>query len=210
MSSTLTARLAETAPTWAKAVAPVVERTAQRLLSGTGGPERLPTPLTAANRSAGRDGVRQHPPSAADPLSGGTALFHACADCGVVLDASDRQYCDACLPDIRQQVARQWAATGPTTLARQRADGIDPAHGGEAGEKRGATVADRNREAARWAAEYGTEYDPNKFRRDIPPGLRDMPLSRLMQLTGLSVRYCSLIRRGRKSHIRATGMPCDR
>jgi hypothetical protein len=57
----LTHTLAETAPRWAKAIAPVVEDVAALLVSGGGRQLSLPTPLTQANRSAGRDSVRRNP-----------------------------------------------------------------------------------------------------------------------------------------------------
>ena len=50
----LTTQLTATAPQWGKAVAPVVERVARELAG-----RKLATPLTEANRSAGRERVRQ-------------------------------------------------------------------------------------------------------------------------------------------------------
>ena len=53
--------LAELAPELGKLAAPVVEQVAQRLAEGRGSatqPFSIPTLLTEANRSAGRDGVR--------------------------------------------------------------------------------------------------------------------------------------------------------
>ncbi len=40
--------------------------------------------------------------------------------------------------------------------------------------------------------------DPAIFTRDIWPGLKELPLSALVDATGLSVMYCSRIRRGLK------------
>jgi hypothetical protein len=45
--------------------------------------------------------------------------------------------------------------------------------------------------------------DPELFRREILPLLQAVPLRRLVAETGLSLRYCSLIRRGeRVPHLR--------
>ncbi|MBA3687630.1 MAG: CRISPR-associated endonuclease Cas1 [Chloroflexi bacterium] len=58
----LTHRLAETAPHWARLLAPIVERVAQAFADGPGSRVgQLPTMLTQANRSAGRDPFRTRP-----------------------------------------------------------------------------------------------------------------------------------------------------
>ena len=58
----LTHTLAETTAQWARAIAPVVESVAAMLAANSASRiERLPTPLTQANRSAGRDAVRRKP-----------------------------------------------------------------------------------------------------------------------------------------------------
>jgi len=38
--------------------------------------------------------------------------------------------------------------------------------------------------------------DPNEFVRAILPSLLGVPIQRMVEATGLSLRYCSLIRRG--------------
>jgi CRISPR-associated endonuclease Cas1 len=55
----LTERLAETTTTWAKLVAPVAERVAATLLKAGDRLDRLPTPLTNANRLGGREPMRR-------------------------------------------------------------------------------------------------------------------------------------------------------
>jgi hypothetical protein len=65
LSSRVTRLLAETSPTWARAVAPVAEWVTAELLKGSGRQQGrrldvpLPTPLTQGNRSAGRSAYRQ-------------------------------------------------------------------------------------------------------------------------------------------------------
>ena len=85
---------------------------------------------------------------------------------------------------------------GPRTLARLRAEGSDPSHGGEAAHKRGQRNAARKREAAEWGATIPEKPDSKVFRRGVLPSLQGVPLSVMMEATGLSLRYCSLIRRG--------------
>jgi hypothetical protein len=50
-----------------------------------------------------------------------------------------------------------------------------------------------------WDERYGKLTDLTAFRREILPLIQDVPLSRLQQATGLSLRYVSLIRRGEKT-----------
>ena len=51
-------------------------------------------------------------------------------------------------------------------------------------------------QAAEWDREHPDRADPSEFACTILPGLQDVPLSALMKATGLSLRYCSLVRRG--------------
>ena len=54
-------------------------------------------------------------------------------------------------------------------------------------------------EAARWDAEHDPP-DEAEFTNGILPALQGVPLSKMVQATGLSLRYCSQIRRGRVPH----------
>lgn len=187
----LTHALAETAPLWAKRVAPVAEQAVRMLLTASGARiSRIPTPLTQSNRSAGRDAIRRapkRPDSSKRYLPPGV-----CGICGVILDAADRAYCDDCLPEHQEIFER----AGPAALRRLRAEGRDPAHGGEAGRKRGASNARRKREAAVWDRTHPNRPGPEVFRREILPGLQGVPLGRIAEATGFTRMYCSLIRRG--------------
>lgn len=87
-------------------------------------------------------------------------------------------------------------AGGPARLALLRAEGRDPARGGKAARKRGESIAKRNREAAEWDRAHSKRPVPELFRREILPWLQGVPVEQIMKVTGLSLRYCSLIRRG--------------
>jgi hypothetical protein len=79
--------LAEMAPPLAKLVAPVVEQVAQRLTKGhrtSAKPLSVPTLLTQANRSAGRDRVRTAPSRVAKTPRVETPA--GCRECEVVLE----------------------------------------------------------------------------------------------------------------------------
>ncbi len=121
-----------------------------------------------------------------------------CRECGVVLEDPERLYCDGCLPERRAEAVSIFASAGPTQLARLRAEGKDPAHGGDAGQKRGRRNAEHVRAIEEWERLNGRFKDAGDFALDILPGLQTVPLSSLMDATRLSLRYCSLIRRGLK------------
>jgi hypothetical protein len=83
-------------------------------------------------------------------------------------------------------------------LAKRRAGGNDPAHTIEARRKQGLRAAENVRANAEWERKNeGLDLDLD-FGRDVPPNLRELSLSTIMGATGLSLRYCSLIRRGLK------------
>jgi hypothetical protein len=118
--------------------------------------------------------------------------------CGVLLDDTKRQYCDACLPERRAELAPSFSAAGPQALAEQRAVATDPAHGGTTAEKRRQRVGEQWRELSAWEETHATEADISMYERDIQPHLAGMSLAAMMEATGLSRRYCWLIKTGQK------------
>src|SRR5262249_32518028 len=137
----LTHTLAET-PAWTAQLAPLAEAVA-KLLAGDNGDRpgaRPPTPLTQANRSAGRDQQRRRPKQEKTQQPPGPT---ACRSCGGELSNPGRGYCEACLPGQRSQHLESLMQRGPAALARLRAAGADPSHGGAAREKRAAIAAER-------------------------------------------------------------------
>ncbi len=76
--------------------------------------------------------------------------------------------------------------------------GTDPAHGGDARCKRGKRNAEHARANGEWECANGGQPIELDFARDVLPGLQGVPLSVTRSATGLSLRYCSLIRRGLK------------
>ena len=186
--------LSETSSQCAKAIAPVVENVAAMLAAKTR-IAALPTPLTQSRRSTGRDVQRRNPKKAARPPR---VRAGSCVGCGAPLD-SDRVYCDECLPEHEQQKLALFCEAGPAGLARLRAEGRDPTKTEEAKRKVGRANSRRMNEAARWDAEHDTP-DETEFTNKVLPALQGVPLSKMMQATGLSLRYCSQIRRGRVPH----------
>ena len=180
--------LAESLPLWRRQAAPVAEHVA-RMLGGAG----LPTPLTQDRRSAGREGIRKEPRRTKEPR---VRLPAACATCGAALRDHDRTLCDPCLADKRRSDAERYSRSGPARLAAMRAEGRDPTATPEARRRLAETMSARNRERASWDREHPDRPDPEAFRREVLPGLREVPLSRMVEATGLSLRHCSRIRRG--------------
>jgi CRISPR-associated endonuclease Cas1 len=94
--------LGETAHHWTRDLGPVVESVAQMLGLRGRGRNPLPTPLTQANRSAGRNKSRRRAPSPEGGASTserllGPAPEAVCKKCGVALPvATGPQYCSAC------------------------------------------------------------------------------------------------------------------
>jgi hypothetical protein len=104
-------------------------------------------------------------------------------------------HCDACLPEFRTEQQVGFAAAGPKTLAKLRQSGADPAHSATARRRRAAAMRRHHRQAA---ASHEPTADPRVFRGEILPTIQDIPLRRLSAITGLSLRYVSLIRRGER------------
>jgi hypothetical protein len=191
--------LAELAPDMAKLAAPVVEQVAKRLTEGQGTnaqPLTVPTLLTEANRSAGRDGVRVKPKR---EMKSEFAVPRACKACGVVLERQDRHHCEDCMPEELRASVMTFCEVGRAKLEALRAAGEDPAHSDTANQRRGTKVARTHREVRAWDAAHGGQGDPEVFRREILSGLQDASLGAMAKATGLSEGYCSFIRRGIKT-----------
>jgi hypothetical protein len=159
--------------------------------------ERLPTPLTDANRRADRARRRGFQPEPAAPQPSRPAP--RCKRCGGDLPHRGRIYCDSCLPLYRREQYADYATAGVETMALRREAGADPSHGGEVASRRGASNSRRWRELRDWNAENGGEpADRAFFAREILPAFQQVPLRELMRATGLSLPYVSQIRRGEK------------
>jgi hypothetical protein len=95
----------------------------------------------------------------------------------------------------RLETAADLGTAGHAALARLRAEGREPMHRPEARRKIGTANAKRQREVAEWDRTHERP-DVEDFKAEILPHLRDLPLTKLEQATGLSKQYCSHVRRG--------------
>ncbi|MBX7135069.1 MAG: CRISPR-associated endonuclease Cas1 [Fimbriimonadaceae bacterium] len=196
----LTHQLAESAGEWTRLVAPHVETIARACMgstkSGSGPGPTVPTLLTQANRSAGR------PSNRASKSDAGKATTHrlaaACQECGTVLEDRSRKYCDVCAPERQVESLAIFAKAGPARLAQLRAEGNDPTKTEAARAKQGQRNRESYRANAEWDQAHAGEVTTVDFAQDILPGLQGVALSTIMRATGLSLRYCSLIRQGQK------------
>jgi hypothetical protein len=158
--------------------------------------DRLPTPLTAESRSAGQEKMRRRPRRVSAALL--PKLPPTCERCGADLPNRKRRYCAGCLGELQQAQQAHFQESGLNVLAELKAEGHDPTHGGRAAERRGAAIAKRKRQAAEWDRANALPPDRELFKREILPQIQGLPLRRLAEATGLSLRYCSLIRRGER------------
>jgi len=206
LTAPLARELAEAVqPVARQSVAPIAEHLARTLAVNVGGPRsqmsKLSTNLSGDARSKGRDGVRKG--SRKVPDSSGrisrTLLPPACRRCGSVLeDAADRrrQLCDECLRAHKSDALAVASSREASRLADLRAEGMDPAHGGEAKRKRSESNRARMREAKQFERENGPLPDPEVFVRDILPGLQSVPVRKMAEATGLTRAYWGMVRRG--------------
>jgi CRISPR-associated endonuclease Cas1 len=194
----LTHTLAETTSQWGRALAPVVENVAALLAESTPSRFAVPTPLTQAKRSAGRDGVRRNP-KRARPVQ--PQLVATCETCGGSLPSPDRQFCDDCLPGERKRLNTKFLAASAAGLAKMHAEGRNPMYSEEGRRKLGEANARRCREAAEWDRTHERP-DPEIFTLEILPMLQSATLPQMRAATGLSLTMCANIRRGYVPHPR--------
>ena len=190
----LATELAATAPTWRTLVAPIAEHVA-RSLSGAER-ELLATPLAGENRSRSwdsRQARRKRVPNAPAPLPS------RCRACGGELPDRRRRSCDSCRRERALESAKEARPVAAAVLTQLREDGRDPAHGGEAGRRRGRKNAAHQRSLREWKALDGRARDSRHFQTEILPSLRLVRSNELAIATGLSEHYCSLIRLGKRT-----------
>lgn len=176
-------RLSETSPIWRDAVAATVE-TVSDLAHRSKQPST--TPLTQSNR---RRAQGTEWTATATPRR---VVGNRCPTCGRGIDRR-RTVCDDCVGTTSD--TRAWLSHGREQLARLREGGSDPAHGGDAALRRASSMLEQNRISAEWDLIHERP-DPQTFERDIRPHLETVPLKLMSQATGLSIDYCSKIRRG--------------
>ncbi len=181
LTTTLTHRLAETTTRWFSAVGPVVENLTRTLVAET------PTRLSQQNRRIAHGGT---PTSATAQVR----LVQGCLDCGNPPTPTG-DYCTDCAERRKIEFIPELSERAIAYLARARAEGRDPAHGGTAARKRGAKNRQRQRDAQAWDRD-NERPDPATFTSEILPTLQGFTAGEIARATGLSRPYCSMIKRG--------------
>ena len=175
----LTHQLSQTLGLWYDLVAPNIELAIRILTKGAD----KDTHLTQKNRRPVNltDATKRNPP----------ALDRThCLECGAPTTKA-RKLCDSCR-DARRGNARL------VRLAELREAGDDPAHGGAAAERRGATNSEHQTQVSRWNRDHDRPVS-EEFEKTILPGLQAIRLADIAEATGLTLGYCSFIRRGIKT-----------
>lgn len=188
--------LAQTGPLWAKEIGPWAERAAALLAESARRrerPIRVPTPLTQANRSAGRSGIRRRPPRTA--MRPRVDIPRACLACGAIIEGAQTRarYCAACLPDVKRAISEK-----TLDLARL-AKALKGPVSEETRTRLGRATAAASRERRRWEEAHPDLPDPAEFRTRIAPLLATVPVRQLARLVGLSIPYIAAIKRGERT-----------
>lgn len=170
LSPSLLEGIATVVGSWIPDLLWLVESVAQQI-----GDDRrqLPTILSGRNRRTGR-GL---PAPEKEPHFGKPVLDQRCV-CDAVIPAT-RRLCDNC-SHSRMLVSGQ---------VGKRSD-VDAAI------RRGNAIAERWAETKAWRGSKDPA-DAEIFRRDVWPGIKWLPVPRIVAATGLSHSYCSRIRQGR-------------
>ncbi len=194
LTETTTHLLATALPAWTKAVAPIVEAIAHQLAKAAPGQVTPRTPLTRAKHIAANAPARRSAPATPQQRKQSAT----CRDCGAALAESRGKLCPTCWVPERVRLGAQRAAKGRQSRARTReVTGRDPTQSEQARAARSAGL--RRERAARddWDREHhGATFDAATFSREVLPHLAHVPLSRIVDLTGLSLSAASRVRRG--------------
>jgi hypothetical protein len=185
--------LAATLPTWERLASVQAQMVAKLLARSARGAVRIPGATTrGASGKGGSTMARRSRQAPGRPRT----VPNACRECGLVLVDPDRLYCDECLPTFKDQRTAKLVGAARAVLAEMRASSGDPAKAPEAVAKRVAAHSERRQAALAWEEVNPGPHDPEHFRQEIVPALRDATLPEMMRVTGLSSAYCWRIRRG--------------
>jgi hypothetical protein len=184
LMASITARLSETAPTWARAVAPVAEWVAQELWASTrkriANSDLLPTRLTQRRKTESRG--REFVPAVL------TAPSHEriCRACGA--PAPHGRHCLKCGRLLARKSMTELAKAG-----RIAAQDID------AQRKRSGTQQRHKAAQREWRlTSKDNRISDEVYRREIQPGLASATISAIATLLGVSIPYAADIRAGRR------------
>jgi len=183
LMASLAVRLAETAPTWGRAVAPFAEWIARELWSTTSkraGP-RLPATRLTQNHKREAKGV-----SAYDPANAPPKPMRICRGCAASVKR-DRDYCAACGLVISTDKILEVGEAG--RVAAQNPE----AQASRAETQRRNAIAQQA-----WKSSKQDALNMETYVREIQPRLRQLTISAIATALSVSWSYAADIRRGRR------------
>jgi CRISPR-associated endonuclease Cas1 len=176
-------RLSETAPTWARAVAPVAEQVAKGLWATTRrstGWRELATPLTQRHRRAGKRQPDPLPPSV-EPA----APPRVCQNCGIAM-RSGHQQCRTC----------HHGALAPRMLAVAK-EGRKKSRLPEARAKHSQTKRRQDAAARAWDPTSLPDWlTDDVYAQQIQPALSFVGVATLVRALSISGTYATAVRKG--------------
>jgi len=182
--ASLTEKLSETAPIWARAVAPVAEWVAQAIWSQHKKPsneQTLPTRLTQRRRTEGRGKEFTVGTSPAPPRPP-----KICPGCGA----------NTCEGRLCQNCGREVSKGKLIGLAKQ---GRVAAQNPQAQDRRSKTQRRHEVAKRQWRNSSGaSSLDRLKYDREIQPGLASVTIARIATTLGVCEPYAADIRAGRR------------
>jgi hypothetical protein len=186
LMANFTATLSQTAPTWARLVAPVAEWFAREISSLSGKRQyNPPARLTQRNKREVRGG---------NPLPGVISSFspkRLCRDCGREI-AYRASRCRSCVKEILSAHIKDAARAGRIA-----------AHSPEAQVKRAATQKSNARARYDWKpSDQPTWLTTDFYSKEVMPKLESVSASLIAQQLRVSYSYADDIRKGRKPHPR--------
>jgi CRISPR-associated endonuclease Cas1 len=171
-----------------RAVASHVEEVARIVASSAHSRVVVRTRLSQADRKGGRA-------TKARPAS---AVPSACRMCGLVLDRANRQYCDSCIPTMKEERGQHLSTAGSDALRRMRSSSDDPAFSPESKAKRSGRLLAHAAAIKEWERQYGKEIDWEEYGQKVLPAIRAMTIPMLIRRTGLSQYYLWQVRKGQR------------
>ena len=189
IAPTLAHQLTNTTTIWHRHLAEPAEQVAHKLVdTARGRASKLTTPLTERNRRTAKGSGWSEPNQK-------PRIARNCRRCGKSVSDTGK-LCGECRSAFQDE--SDWLTAGRRRLAKLREEGEDPAHGGEAGTRRAAKISVENRKSGQWNRDNQARPDPAVFAIEILPGLQGFTLKEIKAVTGLSLDYCSKIKRGLK------------
>jgi CRISPR-associated endonuclease Cas1 len=184
LTSSLAIRLAETAPIWGRAVAPITEAVAQALwrspYNSRSKTQFVPTRLTHRRRSEGRGNTFEMRTKAAPPQ------IKICKVCGA--EGVKRRYCCVCAVEVSRETMAQVALLGHAK-AKSKTTKIRISR----------KLSDHAVANSWWLpASLPSWLNEEYYIQEIQPRLRTTKVREISQVMQISKPYAALVRAGRR------------